>query len=194
MTTEMTRNMNALELGHVLLEALGDDHFFVTNKGLGLRIGDVGWRWPGAPFLYGSEQSAIQHGPTAAKEHEIDLDAGPEYTDSRLTIRDVQRLVARAEREAYMRLNHVPAGEARHHLGGAWNEYLEPCFGLDASQPWPHDCYMAVYVIPGANEGLSLRVTTVDDDQRFMLTGKALGMDWHECYASASRISALLNQ
>jgi hypothetical protein len=103
-------------------------------------------------------------------------------------------MVIRAEREAFMRTNDIPAADALAYAGGAWNEYLSSAWGVDDSEPWPNDCYMAVYVIPGGNEGLQLRVQTVNEEPRLLLYGKSLGIGWAECYESAGRISAMLNQ
>jgi len=191
-TETTTKQPNERELGSVLAEALDDDRFYVMPAGLALRTGTHGWRWPGAQVSWSTEEAAKRHFAIFDLSAE-QLKAGPKYLDDRLTIQEVARLLARAEREAYLRLNDIPACEARAYVGGAWNEYLAPNWGTDDNRPWPDDCYMTVAVVPGGNEGLALRVETCDNSHELLLTGKSLGCTWQECYESAGRISAMLN-
>jgi hypothetical protein len=139
-------------------------------------------------MTFGSRERAMDW----AKDNKVV--AVPVHIDTRPTMRDVLKKIAAAEGEACG----LSAQSIKYGTVGPWDEYFH-ISGPDPEDKWPADYrWIAVFVVIGGSEGLYLHIESIDGEgkRRLLMLGKTCASNrdaWDRCYASAGRISWLLN-
>lgn len=146
-----------------------------------LDLGASGFRLPGVPILFGSEQRARDW---AIENKHL---GQPVLSDTRPTVGDVVDMLSKVEgrpsKTAFAGSQEVDP----------WDEYFKE--SAPADMPWPDDWrWLAVYVVTGGSEGTYLHVDAIRSDgkRQLLILGKtcAYGFEtWKRCHESAARIA-----